>query len=131
MNDENLKKGNPETQFRSGREAVENAKKGGVASGRSRRKKSNIKKTIQAILDETYTDNKGEKKTGEEILAITLFKIATDKKHRQCIQAQRLIYELTGQDKTPEDRKRIKQALKLQEKEIELIQKKIDKDDDW
>ena len=62
---------------------------------------------------------------------MTLYKVATDKKHRQCIQAQRLIYELTGQDKTPEDRKRIKQALKLQEKEIELIQKKIDKDDDW
>lgn len=130
MNDENLKKGK-ETQFRSGEEQAEKARKGGVASGRSRRKKSDIKKTIQAILDETYTDNKGEKKTGEEILAITLFKIATDKKHRQCIQAQRLIYELTGQDKTPEDRKRIKQALKLQEKEIELIQKKIDKDDDW
>lgn len=130
MNDENLKKGK-ETQFRSGEEQAEKARKGGVASGRSRRRKSDIKKTIQAILDETYTDNKGEKKTGEEILAITLFKIATDKKHRQCIQAQRLIYELTGQDKTPEDRKRIKQALKLQEKEIELIQKKIDKDDDW
>ena len=102
MNDENLKKGK-ETQFRSGEEQAEKARKGGVASGRSRRKKSDIKKTIQAILDETYTDNKGEKKTGEEILAITLFKIATDKKHRQCIQAQRLIYELTGQDKTPED----------------------------
>lgn len=130
MNDENLKKGK-ETRFRPGEEQAEKARKGGIASGRSRRKKSDIKKTIQAILDNTYTDNKGEEKTGEEVLAITLFKIATDKKHRQCIQAQRLIYELTGQDKTPEDRKRIKQALKLQEKEIELIQKKIDKDDDW
>ena len=130
MNDENLKKGK-ETQFRTGEEQARKAQKAGSASGRSRRKKSDIKKTIQAILDETYTDNKGDKKTGEEILAITLFKIATDKKHRQCIQAQRLIYELTGQDKTPEDRKRIKQALKLQEKEIELIQKKIDKDDEW
>ena len=131
MNDENLKKGNPETQFRSGRQAVENGKKGGTASGKARKKKADIKRVIQSILSETYTDKEGIEKTGEEILAITLFKIATDKKHRQCIQAQRLIYELTGQDKTPEDRKRIKQALKLQEKEIELIQKKIDKDDDW
>lgn len=127
MNDENLKPLNQLTE--SERRAM--AKKGGVASGQSRRKKSNIKKTIQTILDETYVDNRGERKTGEEILAITLFKIATDKKHRQCIQAQRLIYELTGMDKTPEDRKRIKQALKLQEKEIELLQKKIDKDEDW
>lgn len=29
MNNENLKKGNPDTQFRSGREAVENGRKGG------------------------------------------------------------------------------------------------------
>ena len=127
MNDENLKPFSERTES----EKREITRKGGIASGKARRKKTDIKKALQSILDETYTDENGEKFTGEDRLAMTLYKVATDKKHRQCIQAQRLIYELTGQDKTPEDRKRIKQALKLQEKEIELIQKKIDKDDDW
>ena len=127
MNDENLKPFSERTES----EKREITRKGGIASGKARRKKADIKKALQSILDETYTDENGEKFTGEDRLAMTLYKAATDKKHRQCIQAQRLIYELTGQDKTPEDRKRIKQALKLQEKEIELIQKNIDKDDDW
>ena len=127
MNDENLKPFSERTES----EKREITRKGGIASGKARRKKADIKKALQSILDETYTDENGEKFTGEDRLAMTLYKVATDKKHRQCIQAQRLIYELTGQDKTPEDRKRIKQALKMQEKELELIQKKIDKDDDW
>ena len=83
MNDENLKKGNPETQFRSGRQAVENGKKGGTASGKARKKKADIKRVIQSILSETYTDKEGIEKTGEEILGITLFKVATNPKHRQ------------------------------------------------
>lgn len=124
MNEKNLK-------VPSSEEAREIGRKGGVASGVSRKYKADVKKTIQAILNNTYQDKKGQEKSGAEILAITLFKIASDPKHKQCIQAQRLIYELSGQDKTPEDRKRIKQALKLQEKELELLQKKIDKDDDW
>ena len=127
MNDENLKPFSERTES----EKREITRKGGIASGKARRKKADIKKALQFILDETYIDENGDKFTGEDKLAMTLYKVATDAKHRQCIQAQRLIYELTGQDKTLEDRKRIKQALKLQEKEIELIQKKIDKDDDW
>lgn len=47
MNNENLKKGNPATQFRSGREAVENGRKGGKASGVSRSFKSALKKKFK------------------------------------------------------------------------------------
>lgn len=126
MSYENLKPFHEQTE----EEQRENRRKGGIASGKARRKKADVRKTVQAILDETF-DYDGEEKTGAEILAISLYHVAINTKHRQCIQAQKLIYELTGQDQTPEDRKRIKQALKLQEKEIELIQKKIDKDDDW
>ena len=47
MNNENLKKGNPDTQFRSGREAVENGRKGGKASGISRSFRSAVKKRLR------------------------------------------------------------------------------------
>lgn len=125
MNEQNLKKGE-ETQFKSGEQAAENGSKGGIASGIARKRRKGIKNAVQAILDETYTDKNSNDKTGEEILAITLFKIASDSRHKQCISAQRLIYEITGQDKTAEDKKRIKLAIKQAEKDIELTQKKID-----
>ncbi|MDE5946329.1 MAG: hypothetical protein K2G63_03335 [Oscillospiraceae bacterium] len=47
MNDENLKKGNKDTQFRSGREAVENGRKGGKASGISRNFIGAVKKKLK------------------------------------------------------------------------------------
>lgn len=49
-NEENLKQGNPTTQYRSGREAVENGKKGGAASGRARRRKKLLKDTVNMLL---------------------------------------------------------------------------------
>jgi hypothetical protein len=49
-NEENLKQGNPTTQYRSGHEAVENGKKGGVASGRARRRKKLLKDTVNMLL---------------------------------------------------------------------------------
>lgn len=128
MNDENLKKGKA-TRFTTNN-AKENGSKGGKAAAETKRRKADIKKVLLAMMNDTYVKN-GEKLTGAELLAATLFAIATKENHKQCIQAQRLIYELTGQDKTTEDRKRIKQALKLQEKELELMQKKIDADGDW
>ena len=53
---ENLKKGNPETQFRSGREAVENGRKGGIASGEARRERKLIKDRILERMGETDWD---------------------------------------------------------------------------
>ena len=130
MQNENLKKG-AKTQFKSGEQAAANGRKGGIKAQENRRRRKEIKKTLQEMMDETFTDKSGRELTGIEALSTTLFKIATDPKHKQVIQAQRLIYELTGMDKSEEDKKRIKQALKLQEKELELMQQKIDKGDEW
>lgn len=42
-NTDNLKRGNPDTQFRTGREQVEIARKGGIASGKSRNLTARLK----------------------------------------------------------------------------------------
>lgn len=55
-NNDNLKKGNPDTQFRSGREAVENGRKGGIASGEVRRERKLIKDRILERMGETDWD---------------------------------------------------------------------------
>ena len=108
------------------------ARKAGQASGEARKRKANVRRTVQGILDGTYTDKNGTKKTGAEIAAIALYKVATDPRHKQFVQAQRLMYELTGQDLSPADRKRIRLDLKTRELENELLQKKIDAaEEDW
>ena len=113
-------------------ERREIAKKAGQASGEARKRKANIRRTVQGILDGTYTDKNGTQKTGAEIAAIALYKVATDPRHKQFVQAQRLLYELTGQDLSPEDKKRIKLDLKTRALENELLQKKIDAaEEDW
>lgn len=54
--EDNFKGSGKETQFKSGQEAVENGKKGGVASGISRRKGRLLKDIAQSILDSPVQD---------------------------------------------------------------------------
>lgn len=114
-------------------EAAKNGKKGGIASGAARRRKRDIRKALEGRVHETYTDRDGNKLEGLDMLAATLFKIATNPNHKQVITAQRLIFELLEMDKGTDDKKRIKQALKLQAQEIELNEKRIEhfEDDKW
>lgn len=113
-NIKNLKRGNPDTQFKSGREQVEISRKGGKASAASKAKQKTMKEAAQAILNGKYTDDDGKEITGMDKIILTLFKIATDESNRQCISAIRLLREMTGEDITADQ-------LKLMEKKIEQI----------
>jgi hypothetical protein len=113
-NIKNLKRGNPDTQFKSGREQVEISRKGGKASAASKAKQKTMKEAAQAILNGKYTDDHGKEITGMDKIILTLFKIATDESNRQCISAIRLLREMTGEDITADQ-------LKLMEKKIEQI----------
>lgn len=121
MNEENLKKGNPDTQFKTGREQVEIARQGGITSGKSRRKKADMRKAVQSMLDNTYSDNSGKELSGAEIMALKLFKIATNEKDKQCISAIKLIIELTGQNKDTLTDKKTKTEIKLLETKIKAL----------
>ena len=113
-------------------EQKEIARKGGIASGISRKKVADVRKTIQNILDGTYTDADGSKHTGAEKAAIALYTVATDPKHKQFVQAQRLLYEMTGQHLSKDDRKRIQLDLMAKELENDLLRKKIEQvGEDW
>lgn len=75
MNNENLKKGNPSTQFRSGREAVENGRKGGKASGVSRSFKSAVKKRLKdnpGLFDEIVDMLVEETISGKNLKALDM-----------------------------------------------------------
>lgn len=77
-NTNNLKRGNPETQFRSGREAVENGTKGGISSGKSRREKAAFRDCFNAILDEDGGKYNGETVSKKQLIAIKALKYLLD-----------------------------------------------------
>lgn len=53
------------TQFRSGEEAVENGRKGGIASGQARREKKTIQKILADYLNNDVQSNKSLKKIAD------------------------------------------------------------------
>lgn len=64
--EENLK---PFTSEQNREEAVKNGKKGGVASGKARREKADLKKQLQLFLEmDATTDKHGEPLTGAELM---------------------------------------------------------------
>ena len=65
--------GNPETQFKSGQKAEESGRKGGVASGESKRQKKSLKNALQALLEMDHRSKSGEVKSGYEVIAIGLY----------------------------------------------------------
>ena len=85
-----------------------------------------MKDAMQKVFDGTYSDKEGNQRTGAEITAMTLMKIASDKNHKQCVQAIRLIREILGENITPEEVKENKAKLELLKKQIEYTQTRID-----
>lgn len=65
---ENLKKGKA-TRFKTGEEQVKTARKGGIASGKARREKADLRRQIQLFLEsEATTDKNGNPLTGAELM---------------------------------------------------------------
>lgn len=64
------------TQFKTGEEQVEIARKGGIASGEARRQKATFRKTLESILDEKGKNGK----TYREMIMLGQIKGAIDGK---------------------------------------------------
>lgn len=54
----------------------EEAKKGGIASGESRRRKRDLRQALEMLLEKEYKNGKGETITGTEAVAAKLFEQA-------------------------------------------------------
>lgn len=53
--------------------SVEEASKGGIASGRARAEKRDLRKALELLLEQTYTDKKGVTRTGAQAITEKLF----------------------------------------------------------
>lgn len=81
--------------------SLEEASKGGIASGKARAERASLRKAMQGILSGTYTDKSGKEINGAEALCLSMFKIASNSKDKQAVAAFRSIMELTGEAKVP------------------------------
>lgn len=57
------------TRFKSGKEAVNNGRKGGIASGEAKRRKKELKEIIDLLFEKEYTNKDGITLSGAEIIA--------------------------------------------------------------
>lgn len=69
-------------------------KKGGVASGKARRNKKDLRKALEALLEKKWTDKNGKKLTGTEAITTKLFEQAM----KGNVKAFETIRATVGQD---------------------------------
>lgn len=127
-NEQNLIPGDKRSQS----EARENGKKGGINSGKARRRKADLRKMAQQVLDGTYTDKHGKEFTGEEAIIQSLVANVASPNSKNWGKAMELLIKLSGADKSREENQKLKAEvalLKAKIKQIEQIGAGIDVED--
>ena len=128
-NEQNL---TPFTSEQSREEAVKNGKKGGVNSGKARKRKADLRKMAQQVLDGTFKDKNGVEFTGEEAIIQGLVANLASPNSKNWGKAMELLIKLSGADKSREENQKLKAEvalLKAKIKQIEQIGAGIDVED--
>jgi hypothetical protein len=115
MNDENLRP----SEYKL---SQEEAKRGGIASGKARRQKADLRRAMQEALNSTFTDSKGKKATGQEIVMAGLIANLSDPKARNWGKAVEVMLLLTGQNMTKEQIAKLKAETELTKAKTKAIQ---------
>lgn len=100
--------------------------KGGINSGKARRRKANLQKMAQAILDGTFKDKNGREISGEEMIMQTFLKNLNDPKNWG--KAMDLLVQLTGAAQTKEMTDKLKAEAKLAKAKAAEIEAAKNKD---
>lgn len=114
MNDENLRP----SEYKL---SQEEAKRGGIASGKARRAKADLRRAMQDALNSTFTDSKGKKATGAEIVMAGLMANLSDPKARNWGKAVEVMLLLTGQNMTKEQIAKLKAEIELTKAKTKAI----------
>lgn len=96
----------------------EEAKKGGINSGKTRKRKADLRKMAQQVLDGTFKDKNGREFTGEEAVIQSLVANLADPKGKNWGKAMDLLVQLLEANKSREEKQKLKA-------EIELLKAKI------
>ena len=118
MNDENLIPNSERTPS----ELREQTRRGGIASGKARRRKADLRKAMQEAMNTTFTDKKGRSKTGEEMVIAGIIANLSDPHARNWGRALDALLLLTGQNMTKEQIAKIKAETELTKAKTKAIQ---------
>lgn len=102
-------------------ELREQTRKAGIASGKARRQKADLRKAMQDALNSTFTDSKGKTATGAEIVMAGLMANLSDPKARNWGKAVEVMLLLTGQNMTKEQIAKIKAEIELTKAKTKAI----------
>lgn len=110
-----------EKNCRSSEEAVKNGRKGGINSGKARKRKADLRRMAQEVLDGTYKDRRGNEITGEEAVIRGLVANLTDPQGKNWGKAMDLLVVLLGANKSREEKQQIKAQTALIKAKTGLI----------
>lgn len=105
---------------RTPEEHSRDSRKAGINSGKARKRKADLRKMAQAILDGTFKDKNGREISGEEMIMQTMLKNLNDPKNWG--KAMDLLVQLTGASQTKEQADKIKADTALTKAKIAEIE---------
>jgi len=105
MNSDNLK--GHGFHERSAEEARESGRKGGIASGKARREKADMRKMAQRLLDGSFTDKNGATFTGLELVQRGLIQNLGNPNGRNWGRAMDFLIALTSAGMSKEQREHL------------------------
>lgn len=88
-------------------------KRGGKASGVARRRKADLRRMAQEILDGTYTDKNGKPFTGAELIQNGLMQNLSNPNSKNWGKAMDIFIQLTSAGMSPEQKAKIKAETQL------------------
>jgi hypothetical protein len=110
-----------EKNCRSSEEAVKNGRKGGINSGKARKRKADLRRMAQEVLDGTYKDRRGNEITGEEAVIRGLVANLTDPQGKNWGKAMDLLVTLLGANKSREEKQQIKAQTALLKAKVDVL----------
>ena len=102
-------------------ELREQTRKAGIASGKARKRKADLRRMAQEVLDGTYTDRKGKQITGEEAVIRGLVANLTDPQGKNWGKAMDLLVVLLGANKSREEKQQIKAQTALIKAKVDVL----------
>lgn len=118
-NNQNLKPF--EKGCRTNEEAVEIGRKGGINSGKARRRKADLRKIAQSVLDGTFTDKNGKEFTGEGAVLNSILANIANPDSRNWGKAMDLLIQLTNANKSKEELKAAKAQAAILQAKLDML----------
>ena len=105
----------------SASEARERGSKGGINSGKARRRKADLRRMAQEVLDGTFKDKHGKEFTGQEAVIQGLVANLADPKGKNWGKAMDLLVQLLSANKSREEKQMLKAQTALIKAKAELL----------